>query len=115
MKRIFIIEIMSGEGEANDGFTVNFHDATAEAALFVEGKFECGRDAECVELAAGGAEEGFGVSEFLDSDAARVERASREKRAGTGDAEADGVSGDVEAFASKGKHVAVVIGGEAKA
>ena len=106
---------MRGEGEADDVFALDGDDAAACAALLVYGEFECGCDAEGVELAAGGVEEGFGVSEFLDRHTARVERAGGEKRAGGGDAEANGVAGDVESAACEGQYVAVVFGGDAEA
>lgn len=112
---IVIAEIVCGEGETNHMFALNGGDAAAEASLFVKGEFESGVDAERVELAAGGVEEGFGVGEFFDGDAARVERGGGHERAGVGDAKADVVPGEVEAFAGEGQHVAVVFGGDAKA
>lgn len=96
-------------------FALNGDDAAAKAALFVKGEFERGRDAERVELAAGGIEEGFGFGEFFDGDASRVERRSWLKRAGGGDAEADSVAGDVETFASEGEYMTVVVGMDAEA
>ena len=64
---------MGGEGEADDVFALNGDNAAARVALFVCGEFEGGVDAERVELAAGGVEEGVGVGEFFDGDDARIE------------------------------------------
>src|SRR5437868_6846257 len=96
-QRIFIAKPMRGEGEADDVFALNGNDAAAMAALFVERQFERGGDVECVELAAGSVEERFGFGEFFDGDDARIEGGGGQERAGGGDAEADGVAGDVEA------------------
>lgn len=112
---IVVAEIVCGEGEADDVFALNGDDSSAEASLFVYRQFERGRDAERVELAVSSFEQGFGFGEFFDGDAACVERGCGHERAGAGDAEADEVSGDVEAFASKGEHMAVVVSGEAEA
>ena len=114
-ERIVVVEVVCSEGEADDCFILDREDAAAKAALFVEGKFERGGDAECVELAAGGVEEGFGFGEFFDVDASRVERRSWLKRAGGGDAEADGVAGDVQAASGEGNDMAVVVGWDAQA
>lgn len=112
---IVITEIVRGEGEADDCFVSDRENAAAKAALFVNREFERSRDAERVELAAGGVEEGFGIDELFDGDAARVKRGGGCERAGAGDAEAEGVACEVEATACKGQHVAVVIGGDAQA
>jgi len=112
---IVVVEIVGGEGETDDVFALNGDDAAAEATLFVEGEFEGRRDVERVELALRSFEERFGVGEFFDGDDARVERAGGEEGSGGGDAEADGVAGDVEPASGEGQHVAVVIGGEAEA
>ncbi len=72
---------MRDEGEADDSFIFDPQDAAAGAALFVVGEFERGSDAECVELATGGVEEGFGVGEFLDRDGAGVEGCGGRERA----------------------------------
>lgn len=112
---IVVVEMVGGEGEADDVAALNGDDAAAWAALFVEGEFECGIDVERVELAAGGVEEGFGVGEFLNRHTARVERGRGRERARRGDAEADGVAGDVEACAGEGEDVAVVVGRDAEA
>ena len=106
---------MCGEGEADDVFALNGDDAAAKAALFVQGQFERGGDAECVELAAGGVEEGFGFGEFFDGDASCVERRSWLKRVGGGNAEAEGVAGDVQAASGEGEDMAVVVGWDAQA
>ena len=71
---IVVVEVVGGEGEADDVFALDGDDAAAWAALFVGGEFEGGGEAERVELAAGGVEEGFGFGEFLDRDTARIER-----------------------------------------
>ena len=112
---IVVAEIVCSEGEADDGAAVNPYDAAAEAALIVEGEFERGADAEGVELAAGGVEEGFGFGELLDRDDARVERGGGLERARGGYAEAQGVAGDVEALAGEWEHGGVAVGGYAEA
>ena len=114
-KRVFVAEVVRGEGEADDVFALNVDDAAAKATLFVQRQFERGRDVECVELAAGGVEEGRGFGEFFDGDAAGVERRSRLKRAGGGDTEVEGVAGDIEAASREGEDMAVVVGWDAQA
>jgi len=112
---IVVAEIVRGEGEANDVFALNGDDAAAKAALFVQRQFERGRDVECVELAAGCVEEGFGFGEFFDGDTSRVERRSWLKRAGDRDAKADGVAGDVEAAACEREDMTVAVSRNAEA
>ncbi len=85
---IVVAEIMCGEGEANDCIVSDREDAAAKATLFVERKVERGVDAERVELAAGGVEEGFSVGEFFDGDATRIERGGGCEWACARDAEA---------------------------
>lgn len=114
-ERIFVVEVVCSEGEADDCFILDRENATAKAALFVKGEFERGREAECVELAACGIEEGCGFDEFFDGDESRVERRSWLKRAGGGDAKADGLAGDVEAASGEGEDMAVVVGWDAQA
>jgi len=114
-ERVVVAEAVGGEGEADDVFALDGDDAATWAALLVGGEFEGGGEAERVELAAGGVEEGFGFGKFLDRDDARVEGRGGRERAGGGNAEAEGVTGDIEAASGEGEDVAVAVGGDAEA
>lgn len=112
MERIFVVEVVRGEGEANDVLARDGDDSSPEAALFIEGKFECSCNPKSIELAAGGVEEWFGFGEFLDYDTARVERGRWFKWARGWHAEANAMAVDVQAASGERENVAIVISGD---
>lgn len=106
---------MRGEGEADDGVLADAEDAAAGLAVFVGGQFEGGLNAEGGELAAGGGEEGLGVGELFDRDAAGVNGSGGRERAGRGEAEPECVAADLKPLTGEHEHLAEARGGQTQA
>jgi hypothetical protein len=85
---IIVVQIVQGDGEANDCCALDLDDAATEAFLLVARKFKRrGGDAEFIELTLNSIEERFGFGGISDGDEARVKRSGGRERAGGGDAE----------------------------
>jgi len=100
-ERVFIIQIVHGDGEADDRFAVDGYYSSAVAALFVAWQFGRAFHLERIQLPVYCFEEWYGLGALFDCYDARVERGSGLERARDGKAEANLVTAEVQALSGE--------------
>lgn len=134
LQRVVIIQVVNGDGEADDGFAVDGYYAAAVAELqfrvlssefqvigtrtdslrYIKREFGCAFNMERIQLPVHCLKKRFGFGEFFDCHDACVERGRGLERARDWEAEANLVAADVQALACERQHVAVMVRGNAQ-
>ena len=125
-ERVFIVQIIYGDGKADDGFAVDRHNAATERSFELgsrrtsdcppttaggsdNGEFNAAFDAELIQLRLYCFEKCFWFGVVLDCYYASVERRCGFEQVRNGKTEANLMTANVEPLSCERKHVAIMI------